>query len=98
MATPKIELKVINPTLATIEVDGEVVGNITVALEVQETIAGVDNALLVLGDCENIQGQSHHGFVFSLAKGLPKPEPEPVPEPTPETVPPVTAPTEPKGA
>ena len=95
MALPKVEIKSVDPTKATIEVDGEVVGNITVALEVQETIAGVDDAIVVLGDCENIQGQSHHGFVFSLAKGLPKPEPEPIPAPVPEPTP-VT--TEPKGA
>ena len=74
MALPKIELKVIAPTKATIEVGGEVIGNITVALEEQETIEGVDNALIVLGDCENIQNSSHHGFVFSLVNGLAKSE------------------------
>ena len=72
MALPKIELKSVTPTKATIEVDGEAVGTITVALHEQATIEGIDNAIVVLGDCENTQDSSHHGFVFSLAKGLPE--------------------------
>ena len=72
MALPKIELKSTTPTQATIEVDGVAVGNITVALHEQVTIEGVENAIVVLGDCENTQDNSHHGFVFSLAKGLPE--------------------------
>ena len=71
MALPKIEIKLITPTKASIEVGGEVVGNITVALQEQATIEGVDNAIVVLGDCENTQNNSHHGFVFSVVKGLP---------------------------
>lgn len=72
MALPQIEIKSITPTEASIEVDGVAVGIITVALQEQETIEGVDNALIVLGDCENVQDSSHHGFVFSLVKGLPE--------------------------
>ena len=79
MALPKIEIKSITSTEASIEVDGVAVGNITVALQEQETIEGVDNALIVLGDCENVQDSSHHGFVFSLIKGMPKPEAAPKP-------------------
>ena len=71
MALPQIEIKSITPTEASIEVDGVAVGIITVALQEQETIEGVDNALIVLGDCENTQDSSHHGFVFSVVKGLP---------------------------
>lgn len=72
MALPQIEIKSITPTEASIEVDGVAVGIITVALQEQETIEGVDNALIVLGDCENVQDSSHHGFVFSVVKGLPE--------------------------
>jgi hypothetical protein len=72
MALPQIEIKSITPTEASIEVDGVAVGTITVALQEQETIEGVDNALIVLGDCENVQDSSHHGFVFSVVKGLPE--------------------------
>ena len=71
MALPKIEIKSITPTEASIEVDGEAVGTITVALHEQATIEGIDNAIVVLGDCENTQDSSHHGFVFSVVKGLP---------------------------
>ena len=77
MALPKIELKSITPTEASIEVDGVAVGTITVALQEQETIEGIDNAIVVLGDCENVQDSSHHGFVFSLVKTLPEIEEEP---------------------
>jgi len=77
VALPKIEIKSINPTEASIEVDGVAVGTITVALQEQETIEGIDNAIVVLGDCENIQDSSHHGFVFSLVNVLPEPKSEP---------------------
>ena len=76
MELPKIELKLITPTEASIEVDGVAVGNITLALQEQETIDGIDNAIVVLGDCENVQDNSHHGFVFSLVKTLPEPDSE----------------------
>ena len=72
MELPKTELKLITPTEASIEVDGVAVGNITLALQEQETIEGIDNAIVVLGDCENLQDNSHHGFVFSLVKTLPE--------------------------
>ena len=84
MALPKLEIKSINPTKASIEVDGEVVGNITIALHEQETIEGIDNAIVLTGDCENVQDNSHHGFVFSVVNVLASPEPEPVLEPEPE--------------
>ena len=76
MALPKLEIKSINPTKASIEVDGEVVGNITIALQEQETIVGIDNAIVLTGDCENVQDNSHHGFVFSVVNVLASPEPE----------------------
>jgi hypothetical protein len=44
-----------------------------VKLQEQETIEGVDNAIVVLGDCENLQTGGNTGFVFSLVKTLDKP-------------------------
>lgn len=73
MALPKIEIKLINPKEASIEVDGKAIGKMTVRLQEQETIEGVDNAIVLLGDCENLQDNSHHGFVFSVVKTLDKP-------------------------
>ena len=84
MGLPKLEIKSINPTKASIEVDGEVVGTITIALQEQETIEGIDNAIVLTGDCENVQDNSHHGFVFSVVNVLASPEPEPLLEPAPE--------------
>ena len=73
MALPKIEIKLINPKEASIEVDGKAIGKMTVRLQEQETIEGVDTATVLLGDCENLQDNSHHGFVFSVVKTLDKP-------------------------
>ena len=73
MALPKIEIKLINPKEASIEVDGKAIGKMTVRLQEQETIEGVDNAIVLLGDCKNLQDNSHHGFVFSVVKTLDKP-------------------------
>ncbi len=73
MALPKIEIKLINSTEASIEVGGRAIGKVTVKLQEQETIEGVDNAIVVLGDCENLQTGGTTGFVFSLVKTLDKP-------------------------
>lgn len=75
MALPKVEINLINPTKVSIEVGNKVVGYITIALQEQQTIEGIDNAIVLTGDCENVQDNSHHGFVFSLAKGLKDPKP-----------------------
>ena len=75
MALPKLEINVISPTKVSIEVGNKVVGYITIALQEQETIEGIDNAIVLTGDCENAQDKSHHGFVFSLVKGLKDPKP-----------------------
>lgn len=64
MTLPKLEIKLVTPTEASIEVAGRAIGRLTVKLKEQETIAGVENAIVVLGDCENLQNNSHHGFVF----------------------------------
>lgn len=76
MALPKIEIKLTNPTEATIEVAGKAIGTVKVRLQEQETIAGVDNAIVVLGDCENLQNGSVSGFVFQYQPNIitaPKP-------------------------
>ena len=70
MALPKLEINVISPTKVSIEVGKKVVGYITIELQEQATIEGVDNAIIVTGDCENAQDKTHHGFLFSLVKGL----------------------------
>lgn len=64
MSLPKLEIKLTTPTEASIEVAGRAIGKVTISLKEQETITGVDNAIVVLGDCENLQNNSHHGFVF----------------------------------
>lgn len=58
----------------SIECDGKPIGRITVTLEEQQAIAGVDNAIVVLGNCENLQDGSHNGFVMSVIKNVIKPE------------------------
>ena len=78
---PKIEIKLVNPTEASIEVGGRAIGKITVKLQEQATIEGVDNAIVLLGDCENFQDSRHHGFVFSVNQNVitaPKPVETPV--------------------
>ena len=70
MALPKLEINVISPTKVSIEVGKKVVGYITIELQEQATIEGVDNAIIVTGDCENAQDKTHYGFFFSLVKGL----------------------------
>lgn len=73
MALPKLEIKLTHPTEASIEVAGKSVGKITIKLREEETIEGVDNPIVILGDCENLQDNSHSGFVFSVVKTLDKP-------------------------
>lgn len=76
MALPKIEIKLTTPTEATIEVAGKAIGKVTVKLQEQETIEGVDNAIVVLGDCENLQTGGKTGFVFQYQPNIitaPKP-------------------------
>ena len=75
MALPKLEINVVSPTKVSIEVGKKVVGYVTIALQEQDTIEGVDNAIIVTGDCENAQDKTHHGFLFSLVKGLKDPKP-----------------------
>ena len=74
MALPKLEINVVSPTKVSIEVGKKVIGYITIALQEQETIEGIDNAIVLTGDCENVQDNSHHGFIFSLVKGLKDPK------------------------
>ena len=75
MALPKLEINVISPTKVSIEVGKKIVGYITIELQEQETIEGIDNAIILTGDCENVQDKTHHGFLFSLVKGLKDPKP-----------------------
>ena len=75
MALPKLEINVISPTKVSIEVGNKIVGYITIALKEQETIEGIDNAIVLTGDCENAQDKSHYGFFFSLVKTLKDPKP-----------------------
>ena len=70
MALPKLEINVISPTKVSIEVGKKIVGYITIELKEQDTIEGVDNGIIVTGDCENAQDKTHYGFFFSLVKGL----------------------------
>ena len=74
MALPKLEINVVSPTKVSIEVGKKVIGYITIELQEQETIEGIDNAIIVTGDCENAQDKTHHGFIFSLVKGLKDPK------------------------
>jgi hypothetical protein len=62
----KAEIKLVTATEASIEVGGKAIGKITIALKEEPTIEGVDNAIVVLGNCENLQDSSHHGFAFHL--------------------------------
>ena len=75
MALPKLEINVVSPTKVSIEVGKKVVGHITIELQEQTTIEGIDNAIIVTGDCENTQDKTHYGFFFSLVKGLKDPKP-----------------------
>ena len=74
MALPKLEINVVSPTKVSIEVGKKIVGYITIELQEQETIEGIDNAIILTGDCENVQDKTHHGFIFSLVKGLKDPK------------------------
>lgn len=64
MALPKIEIKLLTPAEASIEVGGKAIGKLTIALAEQETIDGIDNAIVVIGNCLNLQDNVPYGFTF----------------------------------
>jgi hypothetical protein len=70
----KLKMQLTSDREISVSVDGVPVGKITIALQEQETIPGIDNAIVVLGDCENLQDHSHNGFSFVVVKNVIKPE------------------------
>jgi hypothetical protein len=77
MPIPKAEIRLVSANEASIEVGGKAIGKFTVALQEQETIAGVENAIILSGIVENFQDGFKQGFVFSEIKSTISATPEP---------------------
>lgn len=70
MASPKLQIHLTTPTEAAITVDGKALGTIKIEFKELETIEGVENPIVVIGECTNSQNGAVSGFVFQELKNV----------------------------
>lgn len=74
MATPELgaglQINLTNPTEASIAVSGKVLGTIKIELKEIETIEGIINPIVLVGECLNSQNGEKLGFVFQALTNL----------------------------
>lgn len=70
MATPKLQIHPTDPTEAAVTLAGKTLGTIKIELREIETIEGVDNPIVVVGECLNLQNGAVSGFVFQELTNL----------------------------
>ena len=70
MANPKLQMHFTNPTEAAVTLSGKVLGTIKIQLKEIETIDGIDNPIVVVGECLSLQNGDTSGFVFQELKNV----------------------------
>ena len=70
MANPKLQMHFTNPTEAAVTLSGKVLGTIKIQLKEIETIEGIDNPIVVIGECVSSQNGMKTGFVFQELKNV----------------------------